>query len=247
MKNYGLVGYPLTQSFSQKYFTKKFATETIEAQYLNFSLETIGEFPEIVKETENLSGLNVTIPYKEKVMAFLDTLDPVAQKVKAVNVIKLKKHHNATELIGYNSDVVGFELSLVPLLKPHHTQALILGTGGASKAVRYVLEKLGINYQFVSRKPRCTNEIPYSEVTPEKLATTFLIINTTPLGMFPNLEGCPSLPYEAVTNKHLFYDLIYNPAETLFLAKAKQQGATIKNGEEMLILQAEEAWRIWNS
>lgn len=247
MKVYGLVGYPLSQSFSQKHFTQKFANENIEAEYLNFSIESIGEFPEIVSETENISGLNITIPYKERVLAFLDQLDPIAKKVGAVNVVKFTNDYENKILVGYNTDVVGFEQSLLPLLKTNHTTALILGTGGASKAVKYVLNKLGITYRFVTRKPARPDHLSYQQVTPDILKNTHLVINCTPLGMFPNVEGFPALPYNVVTNNHLFYDLIYNPAETLFLQNAKQHGASIKNGLEMLILQAEEAWKIWNS
>jgi shikimate dehydrogenase len=246
MKTFGLVGYPLLQSFSQKYFTAYFSEKNIDAQYLNFSIENIGEFPAKVLTTPDLKGLNVTIPYKQQVMAYLDDLDEVARKAGAVNVIKISYRNGKIYLKGFNSDVVGFESSLIPLLKPHHTKALILGTGGASKAVKYVLDKNGIDALFVSRNPSGTNEIRYQQVTPGLLNEYTLIVNTTPLGMYPNINACPELPYQYLNDKHLCYDLIYNPEDTLFLQKAKAQNAGVKNGYEMLIKQAERAWEIWN-
>ena len=247
MKTYGLVGYPLGHSFSQDYFTKKFAAENIDAQYLNFQIEDIALFPEKVLTVDGLSGLNVTIPYKQKVMTFLDEIDATAQKVGAVNVVKIIHDASTVRLRGYNSDVVGFENSLKPLLKPCHTSAYILGTGGASKAVRYVLEKLGIDYQFVSRSADASNNIlSYEQLTNDLIASHKLIVNCTPLGMSPKTDACPAIPYEAIGPDHLCFDLIYNPEVTLFLQKARQQGATIKNGLDMLIGQANRAWEIWN-
>jgi shikimate dehydrogenase len=245
MKTYGLVGYPLTQSFSQKYFTQKFEKEKIEAQYLNFSIESIGEFPEILDDNEGLEGLNVTIPYKEKVISFINDLDPIAQKVGAVNLVKIEERKNKPYLIGSNSDVYGFEKSLRPFLKPHHTNALILGTGGASKAVRYLLKELGITYIMVSRKPK-NDWLTYTDITPQLIKEYPVIINTTPLGMFPNVDGCPTLPFEAINETHLVYDLIYNPPQTVLLNKASKMGATTVNGYEMLVLQAEKSWEYWN-
>ena len=247
MKTYGLVGYPLGHSFSQDYFTKKFTAENIDAQYLNFQIEDIALFPEKVLSAPGLSGLNVTIPYKQKVMAYLDEIDDTAQKVGAVNVVKIIRDGSKMRLRGCNSDVVGFENSLRPLLKPCHTNAYILGTGGASKAVRYVLEKLKINYQFVSRTADASNNIlSYQQLTNELIENHKLIVNCTPLGMSPKTDACPDIPYQAIDAGHLCFDLIYNPEETLFLKKAKQQGATIKNGLDMLIGQAVRAWEIWN-
>ncbi|MFA6404209.1 MAG: shikimate dehydrogenase [Salinivirgaceae bacterium] len=245
MKTYGLVGYPLTQSFSQKYFTQRFEKEKIDAQYLNFSIESIGEFPEILDDNESLVGLNVTIPYKEKVIPFINELDSIAQKVGAVNLIKIEDRKNKPYLIGSNSDVYGFEQSLKPFLKSHHTNALVLGTGGASKAVRYVLKELGISFKMVSRKPK-TDWLTYTEITPQLLKDSPLIINTTPLGMFPNIEGCPTLPFEAINGNHLVFDMIYNPMQTVLLKKASDAGATAINGYQMLILQAEKSWEFWN-
>ena len=247
MKTYGLVGYPLGHSFSQDYFTKKFAAENIDAQYLNFQIEDIALFPEKVLTVDGLSGLNVTIPYKQKVMPYLDEIDETAQKVGAVNVVKIIRQGSNVRLRGCNSDVVGFENSLKPMLKPCHTSAYILGTGGASKAVRYVLEKLGIDYQFVSRTADAANNIlSYEQLTNDLIANHKLIVNCTPLGMSPKTDACPSIPYEAIGPDHLCFDLIYNPEVTLFLQKARQQGATIKNGLDMLIGQAIRAWEIWN-
>ncbi|MCQ2374909.1 MAG: shikimate dehydrogenase [Salinivirgaceae bacterium] len=246
MKNYGLVGFPLAQSFSQKYFTKKFADEQIDAQYLNFSIDDIEKFKTEVLTTPDLCGINVTIPYKQKVMPMLDGLDETAAKVGAVNVVKINRTGNKLTLIGYNSDVVGFENSLKPLLKPCHTHALILGTGGASKAVRYVLEKLGIEFKFVSRTASA-DTLSYEQLTPEIMASHKLIVNCTPLGMYPKIEGCPNINYTQVGPDHLFYDLVYNPEVTVFLQRALDHGAQIKNGYDMLVGQAIRAWEIWNS
>ena len=247
MKTYGLVGYPLGHSFSQDYFTKKFAAENIDAQYLNFQIEDIALFPEKVLTVDGLAGLNVTIPYKQKVMAYLDEIDETAQKVGAVNVVKIIRDGSTMRLRGCNSDVVGFENSLKPLLKPCHTQAFILGTGGASKAVRYVLEKQNIDYQFVSRNADAANTIlSYQQLTDELVENHKLIVNCTPLGMSPKIDACPDIPYEAIGAEHLCFDLIYNPEVTLFLQKAKERGATIKNGLDMLFGQAVRAWEIWN-
>jgi shikimate dehydrogenase len=247
MKTFGLVGYPLGHSFSQDYFTKKFAAEKIDAQYLNFQIEDIALFPEKVLTIDGLSGLNVTIPYKQKVMQYLDEIDETAQKVGAVNVVKIVRDGSKMRLRGCNSDVVGFENSLRPLLKPCHTSAYILGTGGASKAVRYVLENLNINYQFVSRNADAANNIlSYQQLTSELVENHKLIVNCTPLGMSPQIDACPDIPYQAIGAEHLCFDLIYNPEETLFLKKSKEHGATIKNGLDMLIGQAVRAWEIWN-
>lgn len=238
----GLIGYPLTHSFSKKYFSEKFDRQGLTGySYELFPLENINDFPKLVEQRPTLAGLNVTIPYKVSVIPFLDELDETAKAVGAVNTIKV----GSRILKGYNTDVFGFEESLSPLLKPHHRQALIAGTGGASKAVAYVLTKLAIHFHFVSRTPRA-GELSYQEIDKQVMNTHKLIINTTPLGMYPKVNDCPDFPYENVTSEHLFYDLVYNPSETLFLKKAKSFGAAIKNGEEMLVLQAEKAWEIWN-
>ncbi|HEY1032114.1 MAG TPA: shikimate dehydrogenase [Flavipsychrobacter sp.] len=238
-KVYGLIGYPLKHSFSPAYFKDKFTRLGIDATYHAYAIPTIHELPELIKKHPSLAGLNVTIPYKEQVLSYLDEVDSIAQQIGAVNCIAI----HAGKLKGYNTDVIGFADSLKPLLQPHHTDALILGTGGASLAVAYALGQLGIRYTKVSR---AVGDIVYADLRPEHIATHTLIINTTPVGMFPDVDAFPDLPYEAITDKHLLYDLIYNPAETAFLAKGKAQGATIKNGHEMLVLQAEASWQIWN-
>ena len=242
MRRFGLIGYPLTHSFSQKYFTQKFAELGLtDAVYENFSLRTIDELAAVLQKPD-LRGLNVTIPYKKGVLPFLTMASDVVNIIGACNCI----HMSGTDITGYNTDVVGFEQSLLPFLQPHHTKALILGTGGASAAVEYVLAKLGISFLHVSRKGG-NGAISYEEVTEEIIATHSLIINTTPLGMYPDADAFPAIPYEYITSQHHLYDLIYNPAETKFLAKGRLKGATIQNGQEMLLLQAEESWRIWNS
>ena len=248
MKIYGLIGYPLTHSFSQPYFNEKFKREKINAEYLNFAISNIDEFPELVQQNPMLSGLNVTIPYKEQIFSFLDDVDVEAEKIKAVNVIKIiEKSPKKLYLKGYNSDVTGFLNSLTPLLHARHTKALILGTGGASKAIAHGLTKLGIPFIFVSRNPKTPMQISYDKINPSIISDYKLIINTTPLGMHPNVNQFPALPYEAMSKQHLAYDLIYNPEQTLFLKNAAKFGAKTKNGLEMLYLQAEEAWRIWKS
>jgi shikimate dehydrogenase len=242
-KKFGLIGKDISYSFSKKYFTEKFSKELFDdCTYENFDIQTIEEFPNVLKENPDLKGLNVTIPYKEAIIPFLDTMSDKAFRIGAVNVIRFTKKGN---LKGYNSDWYGFKKSLEPLLQPHHKKALILGTGGASKAVAFALDKLGIFYTFVSREAS-ENAIDYNRIN----ATTFdnfqIIINCTPLGTSPNTKEFPPIPYEFFTEKHIAFDLIYNPEETQFLKKAKKKGATIKNGYEMLVFQAEKAWTIWN-
>jgi len=240
---YGLIGYPLSHSFSKAYFAKKFQDLGIENKHYDlFPLAKIEEFSDLLTRDKNIVGLNVTIPYKEKVMRFLDEIDEAAEKIGAVNTIKIAANGKTK---GYNTDVYGFEKSLLALLQPHHQAALILGTGGAAKAVKYVLEKCHIRYKMVARRPKAT-QFSYEDIDETVLQKYSIIINATPLGMSPNLESCPNLPYEHLTKQHLLYDLVYNPAETVFLQKGKQQGAIIKNGLEMLHLQAEKAWQIWN-
>ena len=242
-KRFGLLGRNISYSFSKGYFTDKFNNENfVGCTYENFDIPEITAFPEVIKNTSDLKGMNVTIPYKETVIPFLDKLSKKAELIGAVNTIKITKKG---KLKGYNTDYYGFKKSLEPLLQPHHKKALILGTGGASKGVAFALDELDIPYTFVSREAK-ENGIDYDRIN----ATTFdnyqIIINATPVGTSPNVDAFPLLPYEFFTDKHIAYDLIYNPAETQFLKKAKQQGAQIKNGLDMLIFQAEKAWKIWN-
>ncbi|TYP97553.1 shikimate dehydrogenase [Tenacibaculum adriaticum] len=244
-KLFGLLGRNISYSFSREYFTEKFKELKLENhKYINFDLQQIEDLSEILKENKNvLCGLNVTIPYKEEVFPFLDTIDKKAKKIGAVNSIKISKKG---KLKGYNTDYYGFKNSLKPLLKKHHTKALILGTGGASKAVAHALKKLDIKYKFVTRTKRNEEMFTYSELTSKEITEYTIIINCTPLGTHPNIENRPDIPYQYINEKHLLYDLIYNPAKTTFLSLGKKQGATTKNGLEMLELQAEKSWKIWN-
>lgn len=241
MRLYGLIGYPLKNSFSENYFNQKFNTLGLDAQYRNFPLADISEFQELLHKQPSLSGLNVTIPYKETIIPFLDELSPEAEQIGAVNTIQFLNG----KLIGHNTDVVGFEKSILPVLKPWHQHALILGSGGAAKAVAFVLKKLGLNYHIVSRNPEVG--ITYDELDKPFIRAHQVIINCTPLGMFPNVDEFPLIPYEFITALHLAHDLIYLPEETLFLKQAKQHGAVTKNGLVMLHQQAEKAWQIWNN
>lgn len=243
MRQFGLIGYPLSHSFSKKYFTEKFATENISGcNYELYPIDSIDLFPTLIQDISGLEGLNVTIPYKESVLPFLHEQSTAVQEIGACNCIRIRN----AKLIGYNTDVVGFRQSIEPLLLSHHKNALVLGTGGAAKAVVWVLKQLGIAYSYVSRT-KAEGVLGYDDITAEVLKNYPLVINTTPLGMQPNVLAKPSLPYEAVTEDFLFYDLVYNPAKTAFLEAAEQQGATIKNGADMLMIQAEESWKIWNS
>ena len=245
MDQYGLLGFPLGHSFSKTYFNQKFEAEKIDAEYLNFELPNIKEVKNVLKEHPRLKGFNVTIPYKEQIIPYLDEMDHNAQLIGAVNVVKLSKGlFGKTKLKGFNSDIIGFKRSIDPLLQPHHRKALILGTGGASKAVFQGLKQLSVCATFVSRKAKefC---ITYEEITPKTMEQYTVIVNTTPLGMFPNVDNCPPIPYDLLTPDHLLYDVIYNPDETLFMKKGKEKGATVKNGLEMLLLQAMAAWEIW--
>ena len=241
MKLYGLIGYPLEHSFSEKFFSEKFSVEKIDAKYQLFPIKNIELFSEILENNPTLCGLNVTIPYKEKIIPLLDELDETAKEIGAVNVIEF----TSQGLKGYNSDIVGFENSLRKVVKPTHKKALILGTGGASKGVAFVLRKMGIDYKFVSRTPK-KEQFSYSELSAEIIKEYTLIVNTTPIGTYPNVNECPEIPYDSVTENHLLYDLIYNPEKTLFLQKGEMRDATIKNGLEMLHGQAVAAWEIWN-
>lgn len=244
MRRYGLIGYPLSHSFSQRYFTEKFEREGIRGcSYSNFPLASIDELSAVLADPE-LCGLNVTIPYKEQVLPFLDARSPVVEAIGACNCIRIEGGRRT----GHNTDVVGFEQSLLPHLGSHHRRALVLGTGGAAKAVEYVLGRLDIGYRLVTRRPRPdTGDLGYEQVDAALLTAYTLIINTTPLGMHPHTEECPPLPYEALGPRHYLFDLIYNPARTLFLQKGEARGAVVENGHEMLVLQAEESWRIWNA
>ena len=244
MKRYGLIGYPLSHSFSEKFFAEKFRREGItDSEYVNFPLEHIEQLPGLIKSQPQLRGLNVTIPYKEKVIQFLDQKNDVVNAIDACNCIRIEDG----QLAGFNTDVAGFEISFSEKWKPHHTHALVLGEGGAAKAVSYVLEKLGIDFINVVRKGSSSDKrILYSDLAPDIIASHTVIINCTPVGMYPAVHECPPLDYEQLTPDHYLYDLIYNPEKTLFLKKGEGKGAMIKNGLEMLVIQAEESWRIWN-
>ncbi len=248
MNQLGLIGFPLSHSFSQKYFSSKFQKEKIENwKYSNFEIPEIEQLPCLINNNINLKGLNITIPYKEKVINYLTEIDKEAQEIGAVNTLKIDRTSSNLIIKGYNTDVYGFENSLVPLLEPHHKNALILGTGGASKAVAFVLKKLQINYKIVSRNATNENNITYKDIKKHDLNEYLLIINTTPLGTFPNVKECADLPYSGLTKSHILYDLVYNPEQTRFLELGKNYGAKTKNGYEMLILQAEKAWEIFKS
>ena len=246
MDKYGLIGYPLGHSFSISYFNQKFADEGINAKYENFEIASIDILPEILDKNPELKGLNVTIPYKEKVIPFLDSVAPEARAIGAVNVIRVTHEKNNIILKGYNSDVIGFTQSIEPMIdKKLHKKALILGTGGASKAINFGLKSLGIEPIFVSRYER-ENALTYQQVTPEVVKEYNVIVNCTPVGMYPHTEECPQLPYETMDNHTILYDLIYNPDQTLFMRKGAQYGADVKNGLEMLLLQAFASWEFWN-
>lgn len=242
---YGLIGYPLGHSFSRNYFCNKFANEDINARYVNFELPDIAKFPEVVG-TPGVVGLNVTIPYKEKVIPYLDSLDDTAAAIGAVNVIKVIRNSNGEidYLKGYNSDIIGFMDSIRPLIKPEHKKALVLGTGGAAKAVFHGLSLLGVPAIYVSRT-KGPERLTYDELTRDVMSTHTIIVNATPVGMYPNINECPPIPYHLITPRHLCYDVVYNPEITLFMKKSAQQGATTKNGIEMLLMQAIAAWNIW--
>jgi shikimate dehydrogenase len=239
MKLYGLIGYPLTHSFSKKYFAQKFSQLNItNCGYDLFSIEKIEMLNNVLKQHSNLCGLNVTIPYKQQVIPYLTNTQNLP--IQACNTI----HIINNQLIGYNTDVVGFRQSFTPLLKPHHTHALVLGSGGAAQAVNYVLSKLHITATTISR--HANNGLTYQQLNRQILEQNTIIINTTPVGTYPNINECPALPYQFITPQHYCYDLVYNPTKTMFLQNAEANGATIKNGYDMLVLQAEESWRIWN-
>lgn len=239
---FGLIGYPLSHSFSQRYFTEKFHREGRgDCRYEQFPLASIEEFPALLEKHPALEGINVTIPYKEQVMAYLHELDDRARQIGACNCIRIREGR----LKGFNTDAIGFEQSLREHLQPHHQKALVFGTGGAARAVKFVLSLLGIEYRMVSRKPSFQS-LSYEQVTPDLLAGYPLLINTTPLGMYPNTTEAVPIPYEVMNDRFYLYDLVYNPSQTLFLQKGAAQGAFTKNGYDMLVIQAEESWKIWN-
>lgn len=243
---YGLVGYPLGHSFSKGYFTRFFEQERIDAEYKNFELPSIEALSDVLHEEPALRGFNVTIPYKQQVIPFLHEIDDAAAAIGAVNVVKVtRQSDNAIHLKGYNTDVIGFTDSIRPLLQPHHTHALVLGTGGASKAVKYALQQLGLTIQLVSRSSR-EGVLSYDELSAEVMARHTVIVNTTPLGMHPKTDECPPLDYTLIGTRHLLFDVIYNPEKTLFMQRGEQNGATVCNGMDMLIGQAKAAWQIWN-
>lgn len=246
MDKYGLIGYPLGHSFSISYFNQRFQDEGINAVYENYEIPTIESLDEVLNLNPELKGLNVTIPYKEKVIPYLDSISPEARAIGAVNVIKVSHEGKNVKLKGYNSDVIGFTKSIEPMLeKKWHKKALILGTGGASKAINYGLRNLGLETVFVSRYER-PDTIQYQNITPDVIREYNVIVNCTPVGMYPHTEECPLLPYEAMDSHTILYDLIYNPDETLFMKRGAKYGAQTKNGLEMLLLQAFASWEFWN-
>lgn len=261
MKYYGLIGFPLSHSFSKKYFAAKFEKEKItDAEYENYPLEDIGGLQDLLDDHPQLRGLNVTVPHKKNVLRYLDWIEHDARKAGAVNCLRITKESplqaafsgevgikdHDFRLEGYNTDLYGFEMSLRPLLKRYHDQALVLGNGGAAQAVKCILENLEIPFKVVTRKAK-DGDLTFGDLKPHHIKKHRLIINTTPLGTYPNVDECPPIPYEAITDDHLLYDLVYNPEQTLFLKKGAEKGAATKNGYEMLILQAERSWEIWNS
>ncbi|MCX6295638.1 MAG: shikimate dehydrogenase [Bacteroidetes bacterium] len=249
-KLYGLIGFPLSHSFSKKYFTEKFEKEKILGCEFNlFPIEKIEMFPELINENHTLLGLSVTIPYKESVIPFLDELDETAKAVGAVNCVRISRKESSIHLKGFNTDVFGFRQSIKPFLESQHERALILGTGGASKAVFHVLKEIGIECYFASRQKKqnaSDKTFLYEELNENMMNAFKLIVNTSPLGMFPHTESAPQIPYDFISSSHLLYDLVYNPTETEFLKRGKAKGASTVNGLSMLYQQAEEAWRIWN-
>lgn len=245
MDKYGIIGYPLGHSFSPGFFNEKFRNEGINAVYERYELSQIDLLPEIIASNPELCGLNVTIPYKQQIMQYLDELSEEAREIGAVNVVKVTHNGKNVHLKGFNSDVIGFSRSIEPLLEKHHKKALILGTGGAAQAIDYGLKQLGLETIKVSRYER-PDTIQYDKITPDVIKEYKVIINCTPIGMYPNTEECPNLPYEAMDSQHLLYDLIYNPDTTLFMKKGMERGAVVKNGLEMLLLQAYASWEFWH-
>jgi len=249
MKTFGLIGHRLGYSFSKKFFTDKFQQENlVNHEYVNFELDSIQEFPAIFDQGKEIGGLNCTIPYKQQIMQYMNEIDSEAAQVGAVNTVKITYDNGRRFLKGFNTDVYGFEHSLSPMLESKHRKALILGTGGASKAIKHILNKLNIDFVSATIEEQCNEkEIRYHQIDKQLLNDHLIIIHATPIGTFPNVDQCPDIPYEFITKDHVCFDLVYNPEETMFLRKSKEQGAKIKNGLEMLHLQAIKAWEIWNS
>ncbi len=249
MKTYGLIGQRLGHSFSRNFFSEKFTRENLtDHEYLNFELDSIAEFPDIFEQQKNICGLNCTIPYKQQIIQYLDQIDGEAAQIGAVNTIKISYTEGKRILKGFNTDLYGFENSLRPMLEEKHQKALILGTGGASKAIRFLFDKMGIEYLSATTKVELgEKEISYNRLDGQLMKEYLIIINATPLVTFPKVDTCPDIPYQSITSDHVLFDLVYNPEETLFLKKGKAQGAKTKNGLEMLHLQALKAWDIWNS
>lgn len=246
MKVYGLIGYPLSHSFSVSYFDEKFKRENVtDSKYLNFPIESIDHFSELLDANPDLLGLNVTIPYKEKVITYLDKVDDVARTIGAVNTIKIEKIDGKRTLSGYNTDVLGFLTALKPNLTDEISSALILGTGGASKAIKYALKSIGIS-TFILSRSAAKADFSYQNITESNIKENLLIVNCSPVGTFPRIEEFPEIPYNALSTKHLLFDLVYNPEETLFMKKGKEMGASVLNGYQMLVNQAEGSWKIWN-
>lgn len=248
MKTFGLIGHRLGYSFSRNFFTEKFSKENLaDHEYVNFELDSIEEFSSIFEQGKEIGGLNCTIPYKQQIMPFLDEIDPEAAQIGAVNTVKITYKNGLRYLKGFNTDIYGFEHSLRPMLEEKHKKALILGTGGASKAIKHILNKLQIEFVSATIEQECfEKEIRYNQINEQVMNEYLVIIHATPVGTFPNVEECPAIPYHFITADHVCFDLVYNPEETFFLKKAKVQGAKTKNGLEMLHLQALKAWEIWN-
>ncbi len=245
MRKFGLIGYPLTHSFSKRYFTNKFETEGIEAEYCNFQIESLQELDDILRKEPDLVGFNVTIPFKTSIIPRLSSVAPCARSIQSVNTVSIERIGSSCNLYGANTDVIGFKESIEPYVKGHD-MALILGTGGAAKAALHVLEELGLECNSVSRTPE-EGDFTYEDVTPEDIWEHSIIINCTPIGMYPKTDTAPDIPYESITPEHVLFDMIYNPAETVFLKYGRKRGATTINGLQMLERQAEESWKIWNS
>ena len=246
MVKYGIIGFPLGHSFSRGFFTEKFRREGIEAEYLNFPIEDVGELQKILEQHPDLRGLNVTLPHKQAVIPLLDAIDEKAKAIKAVNVIRVRWQEGRPRLKGFNSDVIGFTRSIRPLLKPHHRKALVLGTGGASRAIRAGLESLGLEWRYVSRTPH-EGRFTYDDLTADVIHEYPVIVNCSPVGMFPHVDERPAIPYETLTRENLLFDLVYNPEETQFMRCGAARGAAVKNGLEMLHIQAIASWEFWNS
>lgn len=246
-RKFGLIGFPLSHSFSGKFFTEKFSKEGIDAEYLNFEIENISQLPRLIASNPDLLGINVTIPYKEQAIKYLNFSDETVSQIQAVNTIRINRSGHHVSLHGYNTDIYGFQESIRPMIQKYHHKALVLGTGGASKAVVKALENLKIDTILVSRNPEEKGEISYNDLDKDVMDNYKIIVNATPIGTYPNIEGCPAIPFDLITSKHLLFDLVYNPEVTEFLKQGKRRGAAIKNGLEMLHLQALASWEIWNN